>query len=99
MSILISRNVFFGLFSTGEALRGNMTRKMFEDGEPVEEPTDFYETVLPPTFLVLQIAPNVPRNTLALLVGKIKCPRRNGGGRVILMRHPVPPEDGYSFHL
>lgn len=70
-----------------------MSRQKLEDGEPVEEPTEFDETVLPPTYLVLQIAPNVPRNTLLWLVDKIRGPRRDGGGGLILMRQPGSPED------
>lgn len=70
-----------------------MSKQKLEVGDEMEEPTDFDETVLPPTYLVLQIAKNVPVNTLTWVIDKIRGPRRDGGGGLILMRQPGSSED------
>lgn len=70
-----------------------MSRQKLEDGDTTEETTEFDETVLPQTYIVLQIDPEVPTNTVSWLVDKIRGYRRDGGGELVLMKQPGSPED------
>lgn len=70
-----------------------MSRQKLEDGDTTEETTEYDETIHPPTYIVLQIGPEVPQNTISWLVDKIRGHRRDGGGELILMKQPGLPED------
>lgn len=70
-----------------------MSKQKIDGNESGDDTADMDEAVLPPTYIVLQISQKVPKETLTWLVNKIRGRRRDGGGELILMKQPGPPED------
>lgn len=70
------------------------------DGELTgEETSDVDEKNLPPTYIVIQLASNIPLNTLRWLIEKIRGKKRDGAGELIVMKQPVNPEDAFVIHI
>ncbi|KAI4464863.1 ngep-related [Holotrichia oblita] len=59
-----------------------------------EEPT-----VLPPTYLVLQLNPDTPSSALKWLVDKIKGQRRDGGAELVLLKQPTRDNEPLYLHV
>lgn len=70
-----------------------MSKQKLECGDAGEESSDAEETVLPPTYIVLQISSDIPEKTLTWLIDKIRGRKRDGGGELIAMKQPYNPED------
>ncbi|XP_018568866.1 anoctamin-10 isoform X2 [Anoplophora glabripennis] len=92
-------NSLWGIHKTLDALRGNMNKQQLDSGDTVEESSDVEETVLPPTYIVLQVSSDIPEKTLLWLIDKIRGKKRDGGGELIVMKQLCNPEDGYVLHL
>ncbi|XP_049822312.1 anoctamin-10 isoform X2 [Aethina tumida] len=60
--------------------------------------TENEETVLPPTYMVIKVAKNVPETTTKWLIDKIKGPKKSGGAELIVMMQPSV-DDGLILHI
>lgn len=47
---------------------------------------------LPPTYIVIKIASDIPDKTVVWLVEKIRAKRRDGGAELMVFREPYNPE-------
>lgn len=72
---------------------GNMSNRNLDGELTGEETSDVDEKNLPPTYIVIQLASNIPLNTLRWLIEKIRGKKRDGAGELIVMKQPVNPED------
>lgn len=72
---------------------GNMSKQQLDSGDAGEESSDAEETVLPPTYIVVQISSDIPEKTLTWVIDKIRGRKRDGGGELIVMKQPCNPED------
>ncbi|KAJ8969671.1 hypothetical protein NQ317_002698 [Molorchus minor] len=87
-------NSLWGIHKTLNTLRGNMSKQAIDiSGAIMAEESPEEETVLPPTYIVLQVASNVPENTLKWLIDKIRGRKRDGGGELVVMKQPFNPDD------
>lgn len=50
-------------------------------------------TVLPQTYIVIRIAPDIQETTIEWLLEKIRGKRRDGGAELIVMKEPYNPEN------
>lgn len=48
---------------------------------------------LPPTYIVIRIASDIPDKTVIWLVEKIRAKRRDGGAELMVFREPYNPEE------
>nr|XP_023025137.1 anoctamin-10-like [Leptinotarsa decemlineata] len=92
-------NSLWGIHKTLDALRGNMHKRVVDTETIGDEISDVEDTVLPPTYIVLQIDPDIPKTTLTWIIDKIKGKKRDGGGELIVMKQSCNPEDGLILHL
>ncbi|KAJ8935741.1 hypothetical protein NQ314_012667 [Rhamnusium bicolor] len=76
-----------------------MSKKQLDDGTMAEESSDVEETVLPLTYIIIQITSDVHENTLNWLIDKVRGRRRDGCGELVVMKQPFNPDDGYVLHL
>lgn len=59
--------------------------------------TENEETVLPPTYMVIKVAKNVPETTTKWLIDKIKGPKKSGGAELIVMMQPSVDDVSNTF--
>lgn len=57
-------------------------------GDDAEESTS-----LPPTYIIIKIASDIPDKTVVWLVEKIRAKRRDGGAELMVFRQPFNPEE------
>lgn len=50
-------------------------------------------TSLPPTYIVIRIASDIPDKSVVWLVEKIRAKRRDGGAELMVFREPYNPEE------
>ncbi|CAH1183687.1 unnamed protein product [Phaedon cochleariae] len=89
----------WGIHKTLDALRGNMHKRVFDAETIGDDGSDIEDTQLPPTYVVVQLDPKIPKTTLVWLIDKISGKKRDGGGELIVMKQPLNPDDGSILHL
>lgn len=60
----------------------------------IEYPDDDEEnTTLPPTYIVIRIASDIPDKTVVWFVEKIRAKRRDSGAELLVFREPYNPDE------
>lgn len=85
--LLITHHQFFLLSTTGRMSRQNLGAIEYHRDDPEET------TTLPPTYIVIKIASDIPDKTVLWLVEKIRAKRRDGGAELMVFREPYNPEE------
>ncbi|XP_071053046.1 anoctamin-10 isoform X1 [Onthophagus taurus] len=91
----------WGIHQTLAQLRGVMTKQEIHMDIPEvsEEILSEDPSVLPQTYIVIQLNPEISAKTLQWIIEKIKGRRRNGGGELIVFRQPYIKEEPIYLHV
>lgn len=77
-----------------------MSKQRYSEGfGDVSEESEDDETVLPPSYIVIRLNPEIEQTTLEWLVHKIKGKRRDGGAELIVLKQPYKPSEGVILHI